>query len=208
MMLKMTIDECQEAIKGIFRELYPNCTVTYSYPGIFERPPLPYVLLDFGKVDSTRVDSSFSQNDGLLYQTWHNSMALTVDMVENCKTTHTNGKVTAPKFRAVADLAQAVAYINSPMLEDRMLGLDIAISTESSPQPIYGSGPGVDRAQCAFSIDFTTTTKEYAALQALDKEYEELRPASASKKLADFEAGFFIGVEVKADTLKEKTDEY
>lgn len=123
MMLKMTIDECQEAIKGIFRELYPNCTVTYSYPGIFERPPLPYVLLDFGKVDSTRVDSSFSQDDGLLYQTWHNSMALTVDMVENCKTTHTNGKVMAPKFRAVADLAQAVAYINSPMLEDRMLGL-------------------------------------------------------------------------------------
>ena len=199
----MTVDECKEAVFGIFSEFFPNCTVIYSRPGSFERPPLPYVLLEFGKVNTQRVDSSFGRDDGILYQSWHESMALTVDMVEPCKTIHTDGQKTAPKFEAVSDLVQAIAYINSPMLEDRMLGLDIAISVESDPQPIYGNGPSVDRAQCSFSVDFTMTSKEYAALHPLEGDYEEQRKASASKKLADYEAGFFVGVELEAEPLQE-----
>lgn len=86
----MTADECRLILKQIFKKLYPNCTVQDSYPGDLPRPPLPYIVLDFGRVDTQKVDSSFNGKDGILYQSWHQSMPLTVELVSSSKTKHTD----------------------------------------------------------------------------------------------------------------------
>ena len=42
----MTEAECRAEIRKFFMELYPACTVIYSYPGNAARPPAPYVVLE------------------------------------------------------------------------------------------------------------------------------------------------------------------
>ena len=52
----MTEAECRAEIRKFFMELYPACTVIYSYPGNAARPPAPYVALDFNAADSSQID--------------------------------------------------------------------------------------------------------------------------------------------------------
>jgi hypothetical protein len=52
----MTEAECRAEIRKFFMELYPACTVIYSYPGNAARPPAPYVVLDFDAADSSQID--------------------------------------------------------------------------------------------------------------------------------------------------------
>lgn len=199
----MTIESCQDAVLELFTGLYPKCTVALSYPGMSERPPLPYILLDFGKVDSQRVDNSFDHGDGILYQSVHQSMMLTVDLVRTSQTTHTkDGRCATHRATAVQDLTKAVNFLDSPMAEDQLFCSDIAISIDSGPQPVYGSPVGIDRARCSMTVNFTMTSKEYAALHPVDGEYEDLRPSMASKDLADAEAGYFTAVKVEIDAQK------
>ena len=196
----MTIETCQDAVLELFTGLYPKCTVALSYPGMSERPPLPYILLDFGKVESQRVDNSFDHGDGILYQSVHQSMMLTVDLVRSSQTTHSgDGRCVTNRATAVQDLSRAVNFLDSSMAEDKLCGLDIAVSVDSGPQPIYGSPVGIDRARCSMTVDFTMTSKEYAALHPVDGDYEDLRPSIASKQLADAEAGYFTAVKVEID---------
>ena len=203
----MTIEECQDSILQFFSKLYPDCTVVYSYPGMTERPPLPYVLLDFGKVESQRVDNSFDHGDGILYQSWHHSIPLTVDLVRSSQTTHSgDGNRIVRRATAVSDLTQADVFLSSSMAEDQLLGLDMSISVDSGPQPVYGSSAGIDRARCSMTVDFTMHSKEYASLHPLDGDYEIARPSMASKALADSEAGYFTEVQIEVDMPKgEKT---
>lgn len=191
----MTISECMDAVLGIFSELYPDCTVAISYPGMSERPPLPYILLDFGKVTTRQVDGSFSKKDGILYQSWYLGIPLTVDMVIPAKTTHFSGEMVTRRPYAFQDLSQASVYLNSPMGRDKLYDLNLSITEDSGAQPIYGSAPSVDRAQCSFTVDFTMTSKEYAALRPVGDEYIAERRSSASKVLADKEAGWFNEVD-------------
>ena len=200
----MTIPECIDAVLRIFSELFPDCTVAYSYPGMSERPPLPYILLDFGKPEKQQVDSSFNQGDGVLYQCWHVSLPLTVDMVIDSKTRHKDGKMSVDIPSAFIDLQQASMYFDSPMAHDKLYELNLAISEEAGPQPVYGSAPGIGRARASYSVDFTTTSKEYAALHPVDGEYEAARASSASKELADKEAGWFNEVELKPYSYTEE----
>nr|DAG11247.1 MAG TPA: hypothetical protein [Caudoviricetes sp.] len=201
--LQMTIESCQDAVLELFTGLYPKCTVALSYPGMSERPPLPYILLDFGKVDSQRVDNSFDHGDGILYQSVHQSMMLTVDLVRTSQTTHTkDGRCATHRATAVQDLTKAVNFLDSSMAEDQLFCSDIAISVDSGPQPVYGSPAGIDRARCSMTVNFTMTSKEYAALHPVDGEYEDSRPSMASKALADSEAGYFTAVKVEIDAQK------
>lgn len=199
----MTIESCQDAVLELFTGLYPKCTVALSYPGMSERPPLPYILLDFGKVDSQRVDNSFDHGDGILYQSVHQSMMLTVDLVRTSQTTHTkDGRCATHRATAVQDLTKAVNFLDSSMAEDQLFCSDIAISVDSGPQPVYGSPAGIDRARCSMTVNFTMTSKEYAALHPVDGEYQDSRPSMASKALADAEAGYFTAVKVEIDAQK------
>lgn len=199
----MTIESCQDAVLELFTGLYPKCTVALSYPGMSERPPLPYILLDFGKVDSQRVDNSFDHGDGILYQSVHQSMTLSVDLVRTSQTTHTkDGRCSTHRATAVQDLTKAVNFLDSPMAEDRLFCSDIAISVDSGPQPVYGSPAGIDRARCSMTVNFTMNSKEYAALHPVDGKYEDSRPSMASKALADAEAGYFTAVKVEIDAQK------
>ena len=59
----MTPAECREKVRLMFVELYPHCTVIYSYPNSV-RPPLPYVVLDFERID--QVGSFERIEDGKL----------------------------------------------------------------------------------------------------------------------------------------------
>lgn len=114
----MTADECRLILKQIFKKLYPNCTVQDSYPGDLPRPPLPYIVLDFGRVDTQKVDSSFNGKDGILYQSWHQSMPLTVELVSSSKTKHTDKEKLTSRSTVVDDLVQAVLFFQSPMARD------------------------------------------------------------------------------------------
>ena len=60
----MTEAECRAEIRKFFMELYPACTVIYSYPGNAARPPAPYVVLDFDAADSSQIDEYV--DDGIL----------------------------------------------------------------------------------------------------------------------------------------------
>ena len=68
----MTEAECRAEIRKFFMELYPACTVIYSYPGNAARPPAPYVVLDFDAADSSQIDEYV--DDGILQQTWYMSI--------------------------------------------------------------------------------------------------------------------------------------
>ena len=202
----MTADECRLILKRVFKKLYPNCTVQDSYPGDLPRPPLPYIVLDFGRVDTQKVDSSFNGKDGILYQSWHQSMPLTVELVSSSKTKHTDKEKLTSRSTVVDDLVQAVLFFQSPMARDKMLTLNMAVSESSSPERIYNGGSGVERARCSFLIDYTLNSKEYAALHPLEGEYLDTHPTKASKEIADMEAGYFESVEIQFELDKgEKT---
>ena len=53
----MTPAECREAVRLMFVELYPHCTVIYSYPNSV-RPPLPDVVLDFERIEPVNAFES------------------------------------------------------------------------------------------------------------------------------------------------------
>ena len=204
----MTFDECQDAVLELFTGLYPKCTVALSYPGMAERPPLPYILLDFGKLDSQNVHNAFDHGDGILYQSTHQSVSLTVDLVRSSQTVHSkNGNRVVRRATATADLAQTVVFLDSPMTTDWLYGMNLAISVTAPPQPVYGSPAGIDRARCSLTVDFTLDTKEYASLHPVDGEYEDTRPSMASKKLADFEAGYFTEVQIERELPKGENNE-
>ena len=123
----MTADECRLILKQVFKKLYPNCNVQDSYPGDLPRSPLPYVVLDFGRVDTQKVDSSFNGRNGILYQSWHQSMPLTVELVSGSKTKHTDKEKLTSRSTVVDDLVQAVLFFQSPMARDKMLTLNMAV---------------------------------------------------------------------------------
>lgn len=84
----MTPAECREAVRLMFVELYPHCTVIYSYPNSV-RPPLPYVVLDFERID--QVGSFECIEDGILWQEKCKRIPFSAELVAESKTTHAAG---------------------------------------------------------------------------------------------------------------------
>ena len=185
----MTPAECREAVRLMFVELYPHCTVIYSYPNSV-RPPLPYVVLDFERIEL--VNAFEYVKNGILWQ-------------EKCesKTEHAAGVKKVGLSTVVDDLEQAIQFFDSQYAGDKMRAMNITVCTEGSPEPIHNSAPGVERARCSFYVDFVQRTKEYAALAPIDGEYSEDHASTASKKAADMEAGWFDEVEVKKEIRNE-----
>ena len=168
----MTEAECRAEIRKFFMELYPACTVIYSYPGNAARPPAPYVVLDFNAADSSQIDEYV--DDGILQQTWYMTMPFSAELV-----------------------AQSIRFFQSPYAEDKMRLLNISVTATGNLEQIYNSVSGVERARCSFSVDFIQSTKEYAALHPQDGEYIADHDSAASKKLADMQAGYFTEVEIE-----------
>lgn len=191
----MTEAECKAEIRKFFMELYPACTVIYSYPGNASRPPAPYVVLDFNAADSSQIDEYV--DDGILQQTWYMTMPFSAELVAQSKVVHGGGVKKALPSTVVDDLAQSIRFFQSPYAGDKMRLLNISVTATGNPEQIYNSVSGVERARCSFSVDFVQNTKEYAALHPQDGEYIADHDSAASKELADMQAGYFTEVEIE-----------
>ena len=182
----MTPAECREAVRLMFAELYPHCTVIYSYPNSV-RPPLPYVVLDFERIEP--VNAFEYVKNGILWQEKCKRIPFSAELVTESKTEHAAGVKKVGLSTVVDDLEQAIQFFDSQYAGDKMRAMNITVCTEGSPEPIHNSAPGVERARCSFYVDFVQRTKEYAALAPIDGEYSEDHASAASKKVADMEAG-------------------
>ena len=197
----MTPAECREAVRLMFVELYPHCTVIYSYPNSV-RPPLPYVVLDFERIEP--VNSFEYVKNGILWQEKCKRIPFSAELVTESKTEHAAGVKKVSLSTVVDDLEQAIQFFDSQYAGDKMRAMNITVcTTEGSPEPIHNSAPGVERARCSFYVVFVQRTKEYAALAPIDGEYSEDHASAASKKVADMEAGWFDEVEVKKEIRNE-----
>ena len=196
----MTPAECREAVLLMFVELYPHCTVIYSYPNSV-RPPLPYVVLDFERIEP--VNAFEYVKNGILWQEKCKRIPFSAELVTESKTEHAAGVKKVSLSTVVDDLEQAIQFFDSQYAGDKMRAMNITVCTEGSPEPIHNSAPGVERARCSFYVDFVQRTKEYAALAPIDGEYSEDHASAASKKAADMEAGWFDEVEVKKEIRNE-----
>lgn len=196
----MTPAECREAVRLMFVELYPHCTVIYSYPNSV-RPPLPYVVLDFERIEP--VNSFEYVKNGILWQEKCKRIPFSAELVTESKTEHAAGVKKVGLSTVVDDLEQAIQFFDSQYAGDKMRAMNITVCMEGSPEPIHNSAPGVERARCSFYVDFVQRTKEYAALAPIDGEYSEDHASAASKKVADMEAGWFNEVEVKKEIRNE-----
>ena len=188
----MTPAECREAVRLMFVELYPHCTVIYSYPNSV-RPPLPYVVLDFERIEL--VNSFEYVKNGILWQEKCKRIPFSAELVTESKTEHAAGVKKVSLSTVVDDLEQAIQFFDSQYAGDKMRAMNITVCTEGSPEPIHNSAPSV--------VDFVQRTKEYAALAPIDGEYSEDHASAASKKVADMEAGWFDEVEVKKEIRNE-----
>lgn len=151
----MTEAECRAEIRKFFMELYPACTVIYSYPGNAARPPAPYVVLDFDAADSSQIDEYV--DDGILQQTWYMSMPFSAELVAQSKVVHGGGVKKALLSTAVDDLAQSIRFFQSSYAEDKMRLLNISVTATGNPEQIHNSVSGVERARCSFLwISFRT----------------------------------------------------
>ena len=200
----MTPAECREAVRLMFVELYPHCTVIYSYPNSV-RPPLPYVVLDFERIEL--VNAFEYVKNGILWQEKCKRIPFSAELVTESKTEHAAGVKKVGLSTVVDDLEQAIQFFDSQYAGDKMRAMNITVCTEGSPEPIHNSAPGVERARCSFYVDFVQRTKEYAALAPIDGEYSEDHASAASKKAADMEAGWFDEVEVKKEIRNEYRSE-
>ena len=72
----------------MFVELYPHCTVIYSYPNSV-RPPLPYVVLDFERIEP--VNSFEYVKNGILWQEKCKRIPFSAELVTESKTEHAAG---------------------------------------------------------------------------------------------------------------------
>lgn len=84
----MTPAECREAVRLMFAELYPHCTVIYSYPNSV-RPPLPYVVLDFERIEP--VNAFEYVKNGILWQEKCKRIPFSAELVTESKTEHAAG---------------------------------------------------------------------------------------------------------------------
>jgi hypothetical protein len=184
----------------MFVELYPHCTVIYSYPNSV-RPPLPYVVLDFERIEP--VNSFEYVKNGILWQEKCKRIPFSAELVTESKTEHADGVKKVGLSTVVDDLEQAIQFFDSQYAGDKMRAMNITVCTEGSPEPIHNSAPGVERARCSFYVDFVQRTREYAALAPIDGEYSGDHASAASKKVADMEAGWFDEVEVKKEIRNE-----
>ena len=190
----MTPAECREKVRLMFVELYPHCTVIYSYPNSV-RPPLPYVVLDFERID--QVGSFECIEDGILWQEKCKRIPFSAELVTESKTEHAAGVKKVGLSTAVDDLEQAAQFFDSQYAGDKMRAMNITVCANGSPEAIHNSAPGVERTRCSFYVDFVQSTKEYAALAPADGEYSEDHASAASKTVADMKAGWFDEVEVE-----------
>ena len=122
----MTEAECRAEVRQVFMELYPACTVIYSYPGNAARPPAPYVVLDFNAADSSQIDEYV--DDGILQQTWYMTMPFSAELVAQSKVVHGGGVKKALPSTVVDDLAQSIRFFQSPYAEDKMRLLNKSIT--------------------------------------------------------------------------------
>lgn len=147
----MTPAECREAVRLMFVELYPHCTVIYSYPNSV-RPPLPYVVLDFERIEP--VNSFEYVKNGILWQEKCKRIPFSAELVTESKTEHAAGVKKVSLSTVVDDLEQAIQFFDSQYAGDKMRAMNITVCTEGSPEPIHNSAPGVERARCSFYVDF------------------------------------------------------
>lgn len=194
MIWKMKAQECKDYVIESFQRLYPACTVIQSYPGFSTRPPLPYIVLEFGAEEVTAQNESIV--DGILQQAWSETMPFVAELVAQSRTGHADGIKRVLPPVAVDDLAQSVRFFDSPLAEDFMRAKNVRIYATGSPTPIFNATPGVERAQCSFAADFVLRTSEYAALAPVSEEYTADHKSAASKELADIQAGYFDSAEV------------
>lgn len=108
----MTEAECRAEIRKFFMELYPACTVIYSYPGNAARPPAPYVVLDFDAADSSQIDEYV--DDGILQQTWYMSMPFSAELVAQSKVVHGGGVKKLFCQRLLMTLPRVSAFSKAP----------------------------------------------------------------------------------------------
>lgn len=190
----MIASACREYIRKLFSDLYPGCTVIYSYPGISPRPPLPYIVLDFGKVQTSKVNAAIE--DGILQQAWYKTIPFTAELVASSKVTHSDGSMSVSASTVVDDLDRSIQFLRSDYVADQSRAVNIAISVAGDPEPVYNAAPSVERAKCSYSVDFIESTDEYAALHPADGVYSADHPSAASEKLTNMRAGWFNEAEI------------
>ena len=185
---------CRECIRKLFAELYPGCTVIYAYPGMSPRPPLPYVALTFGKVQTVKVNEAIE--DGILQQEWYKTIPFTAEFVTSSKITHADGTMSENPSTALDDLDRSIQFLRSAYVGDKTRALNISISATGDPEQVFNPTPSVERARCSYSVDFVELTKEYAALHPRDGDCAFDHSSSMSEELANMKAGWFNEVEV------------
>jgi hypothetical protein len=124
----------------MFVELYPRCTVIYSYPNSV-RPPLPYVVLDFERIEP--VNSFEYVKSGILWQEKCKRIPFSAELVTESKTEHAAGVKKVGLSTAVDDLEQATQFFDSQYAGDKMRAMNITVCTEGSPEPIHNRGRAV-----------------------------------------------------------------
>lgn len=175
----MTPAECREKVRLMFVELYPHCTVIYSYPNSV-RPPLPYVVLDFERID--QVGSFERIEDGILWQEKSKHIPFSAELVTESKTEHAAGVKKVGLSTAVDDLEQAVQFFDSQYAGDKMRAMNITVCADGSPEAIHNSAPGVERARCSFMWTLCRVRRSTLLWLRLTENIRKTMPARHPKR--------------------------
>ena len=176
----MTPAECREAVRLMFVELYPHCTVIYSYPNSV-RPPLPYVVLDFERIEP--VNAFEYVKNGILWQEKCKRIPFSAELVTESKTEHAAGVKKVGLSTVVDDLEQAIQFFDSQYAGDKMRAMNITVCTEGSPEPIHNSAPGVERARCSFMWILCSVLRSTLPWLRLTASIRKTMPVQHPKKL-------------------------
>lgn len=163
----------------MFVELYPHCTVIYSYPNSV-RPPLPYVVLDFERID--QVGSFECIEDGILWQEKCKRIPFSAELVTESKTEHAAGVKKVGLSTAVDDLEQAAQFFDSQYAGDKMRAMNIMVCANGSPEAIHNSAPGVERARCSFMWTLCRVRRSTLLWLRLTENIRKTMPARHPKR--------------------------
>ena len=94
----------------------------YSYPNSV-RPPLPYVVLDFERIEP--VNSFEYVKNGILWQEKCKRIPFSAELVTESKTEHAAGVKKSCLSTVVDDLEQAIQFFDSQYAGDKMRAMNI-----------------------------------------------------------------------------------
>lgn len=186
----MRLVECEKFIQSLFAELFPECTVVIE-TGDSARPPLPFIVLKFGK---NHVNGRFKDIvDGIPREYWQNTVLLTVELVIKSTIRHDADKKTREYPDAQQSLSELIPFMSSERAGYWMRKHNIAISAYDDPYTVMNSMNGtssIHRAQCSFEVQFFQSLDDYASLRPEGSELKQTENG-LSAAIASERAGYF-----------------